>query len=132
MKTNIYIQLYLSQFLLERKIFQTKDVEKIKTRILYSVTVYHTSHLSWYNVEKYNRAGEATDENMAHAHYTLGACGYKHTLSEYEIFIAFLLKRWLHERTPMLRYTYNVCLDKCEKDRDFCEVRTETAEHDVF
>jgi len=36
--------------------FQTKLVEKIKIRILCSVTVYHISRCSWDNVEKYNRA----------------------------------------------------------------------------
>jgi hypothetical protein len=41
-------------------------------------------------VQKYNRAGEATDDNTADAHFTLGTYGYKHTLSEYEIIIAFL------------------------------------------
>jgi len=32
------------------------------------------------NVEKYCRAGEATDDNMARAHCVLGNTGYKHTL----------------------------------------------------
>ena len=34
-----------------------------------------------HNVEKkHGTAGEAKDENMAHAHFTLGNLGYKHTL----------------------------------------------------
>jgi hypothetical protein len=32
------------------------------------------------NVEKYGSAGQATDENMAHALCTLDIQGYKHTL----------------------------------------------------
>jgi len=60
--------------------FHTKVVEKIKTRILFSVAVYHTSRRSRDNVEKYNGAGEATDKNMAHVHFTPGTYGYKHTL----------------------------------------------------
>jgi len=37
--------------------FQTKDVQKIKTHILYSVTFLRKSCRSWDNVEKYCRAG---------------------------------------------------------------------------
>ena len=31
-------------------------------------------------MEKYGRAGEATDDNRANAHYMLDTYGYKHTL----------------------------------------------------
>jgi len=51
--------------------FQTKVVEKIKTRILCSVTFlffFRKSCSLWYYVEKYCRASQATDDNMAHAH----------------------------------------------------------------
>ena len=34
------------------------------------------------------------------------------TLSEYVIFIAFLLQQWLNERASMLRYTYSAYPDK--------------------
>ena len=47
---------------------------------------------------------------MAHAHFTLGNEGYKHTLAEYVIVIAFLLKQWLHERATLLHYAYIACL----------------------
>jgi len=50
-------------------------------------------------VEKYSRAGEATDDDMAHAHFTLG------TLSEYVILIAFLPQHLLLYSASMLRYT---------------------------
>jgi hypothetical protein len=40
---------------------------------------------------------------MAHAHCTLGTYGYKHTLSEYVILIAFPLQQWLRELTSVLR-----------------------------
>jgi len=51
--------------------FQTKVVEKITTHILYSVIFFfRKSYRSWQNVEKYCRAGHATD-NMAHAHCML-------------------------------------------------------------
>jgi hypothetical protein len=38
MKTNIHFWSYLVHFFLEREMFQTKFVEKIKTHILCSVT----------------------------------------------------------------------------------------------
>jgi len=48
--------------------FQTKVVEKIKTYILCSVTFFfRKSCRLWDNVEKYCKAWQATDDNMAHA-----------------------------------------------------------------
>ena len=49
------------------------------------------------------RAGQATDDSVAHAHCMLDTEGNKY--SEYVILIAFLLQ-WLHERASWLRYTY--------------------------
>jgi len=40
--------------------------------------VFRKSCLLWHNVEKYCRAGQATDDNMAHAHYMLVTKGYKY------------------------------------------------------
>ena len=56
---------------------------------------------------KYCRAGEDTDEKMAHAPMTLGSYGNKHTLSEYVIRIATMVAR---RRASMLRYAYIACL----------------------
>jgi hypothetical protein len=39
-------------------------------------------------VEKYSRAGEFTDDNMAHAHFMLNTKGYM--LLEYVILICFV------------------------------------------
>jgi hypothetical protein len=44
--------------------FQTKPVEKIKTRTLYSVAFFRKSFRLWDNVEQHCRAGQATDNNM--------------------------------------------------------------------
>ena len=62
---------YLAQLFLEWEMFQTKVVEDIKTHILCSVTFSQKSCRLWDNVEKYGRAGQVTDENMAHAHSML-------------------------------------------------------------
>ena len=61
-------------------------------------------------MEKYCRARQATDDNMAHAHRMLDVEGYKHILTEYVILIAFPLQQWLHERASMLCYAYIACL----------------------
>ena len=64
-------------------------------------------------MEKYCSAGQATEDNMAHA----TACGTiqsTNTHAEYVILIAFPLQQWLHESAPMvirtlscIEYTYN-------------------------
>ena len=63
--------------------FQTKVVEKIKTHVLCSVTLFFFENHSVYEImwKKYCRAGQVTDDIMAHAHFTLGTSGYKHTLT---------------------------------------------------
>jgi hypothetical protein len=55
-----------------------KAIEKIKTHILCSVTLYRKSCRLWDNVEKYCRAEQATDDSMAHVHCMLDNQGYKH------------------------------------------------------
>ena len=70
MKTNIHCWSYLTQFL-EWEKFQTKLVEEIKTHILCSVTFFKKLCHLCDNVEKYCRAGQATDDNMAHVHCML-------------------------------------------------------------
>ena len=66
MTINIHIW-YLARFFLEWEMFRTKVVEEIKPHILCSVTRYLTWCRMWENVEKYRRAGQATDDNMAPA-----------------------------------------------------------------
>jgi len=54
---------------------QTKVVEEIKTHILCLETFFFSNlcHL-WDNVEKYYRAGQATDDNTEGYKYTLSIC----------------------------------------------------------
>jgi len=60
--------------------------------------------------KKYCTAEQATDDNMAHAHYILDTYGYKHTHSGCVKLIAFSQQQWLHESTSVLRYTLPVLL----------------------
>ena len=60
-------------------------------------------------MDKFCTTGQAEDDNTAHAHCMLYNSGCKHN-SEYLILIAVPLKQSLHERFPMLPYTYIACL----------------------
>jgi len=75
MKTWVYFWSYLAQFFLEEKCFEA--VEEIKTHVLCSVTFYRKSRRLWGNVEKYCRAGQATGENMKHAHWMMDSSEYR-------------------------------------------------------
>jgi len=66
MQTDIHFVSYLTHFFLQWEMFQTNVVEKIKIRILGSVNFFRKSCRLWDNVGKYCRAGQDTDDNMAH------------------------------------------------------------------
>jgi len=72
MKTDIHDWSYLAHFFSEWEMFQAKVIEKIKTHSLCSVTFFFENRavyeIMW---ENYCRAGQATDDNMAHAHCML-------------------------------------------------------------
>jgi hypothetical protein len=50
--------------------FQKKGLEEIKTHILYSVRVFSLKSCRLI-VEKYSKAGRATDDRIAYAHWML-------------------------------------------------------------
>jgi hypothetical protein len=79
MKTDVHFWSYLARFFLEWEMFQTKVVEEIKTHILCPVSFLWKSFRFWDNVEKYCRAGQGTDDNMAGAHCMLDNQGYRHS-----------------------------------------------------
>ena len=55
-------------------------------------------------MEKYCRAGQATDDDMVRIARWIPKATNRH--SEYVIFIAFPLQLWLHKRASILCYTY--------------------------
>jgi hypothetical protein len=61
MKTNTHICSYLSHFFLEWEIFQTKDIEKIKTHILCSIKFFRKPCCLWDNVGKRGTSRQPTD-----------------------------------------------------------------------
>jgi hypothetical protein len=79
MKTEKYSWSYLAHICLEQEIVQTKFVEISKTHILCPITFFRKSCCLWDNVEKYSIAGQATDDNMAHAYCMLDIQVYKRT-----------------------------------------------------
>jgi hypothetical protein len=72
MKTNIRFWSYLTVFFLEWENFQANVAEKIKT--LFTLNNFfppRKSYRLWDNVEKFCGARQATDDTIAHAHFTL-------------------------------------------------------------
>jgi len=53
------------------KMFQTKFIEEIEVHVLCSGMFSRKSCRLWDNIEKYCIVGQATDNNMAPAHYML-------------------------------------------------------------
>ena len=90
MKICVHLWWYFAKFFLEWEMFQTKVSEKTKTHILCSVTILRKPCRLWDNVENYDIAGQATDDNMMRrmgsAYWVPTATD---TLSEYVILIIF-------------------------------------------
>jgi hypothetical protein len=63
------------------------------------------------NVERYCRAGRATDDDITlRMRITCRITKNTDTHSECVILVAFPLKQWLQDRAILLGYTYTVCL----------------------
>jgi len=63
-------------------------------------------------VEKCGRAGQAIDDNMAHAHCILDTQDHKKR-PEYVMLTAFPLPQWFHKRASLLSYMYITCHVVC-------------------
>jgi hypothetical protein len=91
--------------------FQTDVVVNIKTHILCSLTFFRKFYPLRDNVEKYGKAGQATDDNIIRRMRC--ACWITtatDTHSEYLIFIVFLPQQWLRERDSKFSHTYTDCV----------------------
>ena len=109
MKT--YVQLwFLAEFSLIVRNVSDKFVEDIKTRILFSMTIFGISYRLWDNVEKCCWAGEVTNDSTARRTQTAWwVTKATETHSEYVILNAIQWQKWLRERELELRYTYIPC-----------------------
>jgi len=111
-RTNVNILLYLAQLFLEWEIFQTNVVQKIKIRILCSITFFffRKSCYLWNNVKK--NIVEPDRPRTTMWRMRIAYCIPKATdiHSVCVILIAFPMQQWLHGHTTMLCYTYISCL----------------------
>ena len=100
---------HLTLFFLEWKMFQTIDVEGIKTHLLCSVNfVTRKSCRLWDNEEK---IVEPDRLQMTIWRMRIVCWITKSTDTNSEvILITFLGHKWLRERAPLLCYTYTACL----------------------
>jgi hypothetical protein len=107
MKTSIHFLSHLTRFFLEWEMFQTKFVEKIKTHILCSITVFSKIVLFYEIIWK-----DVVMRSMivCCAHIACWIPKATSTPSEYVLLIAFSLQQWLHECTSALCYAYIACL----------------------
>jgi hypothetical protein len=87
--------------------FHTNIVEKITTHILCAINLLKKLFVLLNKVQDYYRAGEATDDNMTHAHCMLDTRGYKHAIGIRNAYCFSTAK--LDKLTSMLRYTYFAC-----------------------
>ena len=71
METSTHILSYLAHFFLEWEMFQTKSCRENQNIHFVFSNFFQESCRLWDNVEKYCRAGQATDDNMVHAHCML-------------------------------------------------------------
>jgi hypothetical protein len=100
---NIYVHLwqYLAEFFLEREMFETKVVQKIKIHILHSVTFFWKSCSLWDNVKK--KHCRSTDDNIIRCmRFACWITKATDTHSEYVILIAFPRQKWFRERASIL------------------------------
>jgi hypothetical protein len=82
-----------------------------KTRVLFSITFYPKSCRLWDNVERFYKAGQATDDTIIRRMRI--ACWIPEatdTHSEYLMLTAFPQWQWLRERASMSRWTCVACL----------------------
>jgi hypothetical protein len=108
-KTHVSWRLKLSVFFLLRNVY-TKVVEKIKAYILGSIIFFNIViyEIMWKNTVQPD-SPLLTIWCMRIACWTNKAINIH---SKYVVLIAFLLQRWLHERSSLLRYKYIGCLVK--------------------
>ena len=106
-KNNMHFWSSLAYFVLEREMFQTRVVEKIKTQILYSITIFFPENCALYEIMFKYIAGQATEDNKIRPMRT--ACWIAkatNTHWEYVTIIAFPPHLWLLEPNSLWRYMY--------------------------
>jgi hypothetical protein len=88
--------------LLRTKSISDQSCRETRNKHFVFNTHFRKSCHLWDNVEKFCRAGQPTDDNMAHAHCMLGTYGYQCTDSWHNTHC--FSTAIMDERTSMLRY----------------------------
>ena len=96
-----------SVFLIMRNVTDKICREKQNTRFMFNNFFFRILCRLRDNLGKHCTAGQATYDNMAHAHCMLNTEA-TNTHSKHVTLIAFPLQQWYHENASMLRYTYSV------------------------
>ena len=110
MKSKAYFWSYLSDFFLEREIFQKKKkvVEKIKTHILCSITFFPPKIVPFMRQCAeiwYSWTGHRWQYNTVQAGYLR----LQTRTQNMHYFLLFHCNKWLHGRPSVLRYAYIGC-----------------------
>jgi len=104
--------------------FHAELLDKIKRRVLISITFFFSKIVPFYGITWRNTVvsdrPQLTIWRMRIAWWIPKA---KNTPSEYVLLTAFPLQRWLHERVSMLRYTYIACHVITQTMCVYCAVR---------
>ena len=93
--------------------------ENENTHLIFSNLFFSISCRLWGHVGKYSRAVQARDDNMAHANFTFGNYGCKHTLTVCNTYMVFFCNssctnapQWYVISTfPVLSYSFLVRAD---------------------
>jgi len=91
--------------------FRTEVVEKIETHFMFNK--FFSRNRDIYKMEKYYRAGNATDDNVIQRmRFACWITKARNTHLDYAIRTAFARQYLLHQRASMLCHTncYGVCL----------------------
>jgi len=104
-------------FLLRMKIISDKRCREIRNTHFMFKYIFRKSCRIWDNVEKLSRAGQATDDNRAHAPCMLDTQGCRHTYKHTHTHTicntyCFAAVTMVTRKRLMLRYTYFACLVK--------------------
>jgi hypothetical protein len=90
--------------------FPKKGIEKTKTHVLYSISIFSENRAVYEIMWKYSVKPDRPHMTIWRMRFACRMTKAADTHSKYVIFIAFPLQKWLHERASMLRYTCTACL----------------------
>jgi hypothetical protein len=112
MKAYAHLWQYLAEFFIEKEMFQTKVVEKIKTHILCSILFFQKWYCLWDNVEKYGRARQATGDVIWHICFACWITKATDVCSECVVLIDFSLATvlmWTHLSVLLILVLLSCC-----------------------